>query len=178
MCHVDRHIHVPVLVELYNDSYWVTHHCDRDIIENSDYFWSFFFRMAKDIYSLSLFHICQNEGIFSLWFVPTKVIFKQVFAKTFLLWQFCRMSIAISLSRLGIVFIMYFVWCHITLKDQRNIEDISHSTRYISNDWLIDWLIDFWCFNATFSNISAISWRPVLVVEEVGENHRPWVSNW
>jgi hypothetical protein len=32
---------------------------------------------------------------------------------------------------------------------------------------LID-LIDFWCFNATFSNISAITWRPVLVVEEVG----------
>ena len=30
---------------------------------------------------------------------------------------------------------------------------------------------EFWCFNATFSNISAISWRPVLVVEEVGENH-------
>ena len=25
---------------------------------------------------------------------------------------------------------------------------------------------DFWCFKATFSNISAISWRPVLVVEE------------
>ena len=28
-----------------------------------------------------------------------------------------------------------------------------------------DWLI-FWCFNANFNNISAISWRPVLVVEE------------
>jgi hypothetical protein len=26
---------------------------------------------------------------------------------------------------------------------------------------------DFLCFNATFNNISAISWRPVLVVEEV-----------
>jgi hypothetical protein len=41
--------------------------------------------------------------------------------------------------------------------------------------------LDFWCFNATFSNISAISWRPVLVVEEAGvpgENHRPWASNW
>jgi hypothetical protein len=37
-------------------------------------------------------------------------------------------------------------------------------------------LIDFWCFNATFSNIPAISWRPVLVVEEAGENHRPWAS--
>jgi len=42
-------------------------------------------------------------------------------------------------------------------------------------------LIDFWCFNATFSNISATSWRPVLVVEEAGvpgENHRPRASNW
>ena len=40
---------------------------------------------------------------------------------------------------------------------------------------------DFWCFNATFSNISAISWRPALVVKEAGvpgENHRPWASNW
>ena len=36
-------------------------------------------------------------------------------------------------------------------------------------------------FNATFNNISVISWRPVLVVEEAGvpeENHRPWASNW
>ena len=38
---------------------------------------------------------------------------------------------------------------------------------------------DFLCFNATFSNMSALSWRPVLMVEEAGvpgENHRP--SNW
>ena len=40
-------------------------------------------------------------------------------------------------------------------------------------------LLLFWgggCFNATFRNILAISWRPVLVVEEAGvpgENHRP-----
>jgi hypothetical protein len=43
-------------------------------------------------------------------------------------------------------------------------------------------LVDsFLVFNATFSNISAISWRPVLVVEEAGvpgENHRSWASNW
>ena len=37
-------------------------------------------------------------------------------------------------------------------------------------------LVDFIVFNTTFSNISAISWRPVLVVEEAGENHRPWAS--
>jgi hypothetical protein len=34
--------------------------------------------------------------------------------------------------------------------------------------------------NVTFSNISAISWRPVLVMEEAEvpiENHRTWASN-
>ena len=39
----------------------------------------------------------------------------------------------------------------------------------------------FLVFNPTFSNISAISWQPVLVVEEAGvpgENHRSWTSNW
>jgi hypothetical protein len=38
---------------------------------------------------------------------------------------------------------------------------------------LIGW---FMVFNATFNNISAISWRLVLVVEEAGvpgENYRP-----
>jgi len=35
--------------------------------------------------------------------------------------------------------------------------------------------------NATFSNISVISWRSVLLVEETGvpgENHRPAASHW
>jgi len=39
----------------------------------------------------------------------------------------------------------------------------------------------FIVFNATFSNISAISWRPVLVAEEAGapgQNHRQWANNW
>ena len=34
--------------------------------------------------------------------------------------------------------------------------------------------------NATFKNISVISWRPVLLVEEtvvLGENHRPFASH-
>ena len=38
-----------------------------------------------------------------------------------------------------------------------------------------------WTIHFNFSNVSAISWRPVLVVEEAGvpgENHRPWASNW
>ena len=45
---------------------------------------------------------------------------------------------------------------------------------------LID-LIGLIVLNATFSNISDISWRPVLVEEEAGipgENHRPWESHW
>jgi hypothetical protein len=41
---------------------------------------------------------------------------------------------------------------------------------------MFDFLFDCWCLDATFSNISAISLLPVLVVEEAGvpgENHRP-----
>ena len=30
----------------------------------------------------------------------------------------------------------------------------------------------------TFNNISAITWRSVLLVEETGENHRPVASHW
>jgi hypothetical protein len=47
-----------------------------------------------------------------------------------------------------------------------------HEGRYVDTRYRFD----FWCFNATFSNISAISWRPVLVVGKAGvpgENHRP-----
>jgi hypothetical protein len=36
-------------------------------------------------------------------------------------------------------------------------------------------------FNATFNNISVISWQSVILVEETGvpgENHRPVVSHW
>ena len=36
-------------------------------------------------------------------------------------------------------------------------------------------------FNASFNNISVISRRSVLLVEEAGvtgENHRPWAGNW
>jgi len=46
------------------------------------------------------------------------------------------------------------------------------------------WMFFFLCsmvFNATFNNISVISWRSVLLVEETegpGENHRPVSSHW
>jgi hypothetical protein len=33
-------------------------------------------------------------------------------------------------------------------------------------------------FNATFNNISGISWRSVLLVEETGEYHRSAASHW
>ena len=41
-------------------------------------------------------------------------------------------------------------------------------------------LVWYMVFNATFNNISVISWRSVLLVEETGgpgENHRPVASN-
>jgi hypothetical protein len=42
------------------------------------------------------------------------------------------------------------------------------------------WLIGLIVFNATFNNISAISWQSVLMVEETGrpgENQRPVASH-
>ena len=33
-------------------------------------------------------------------------------------------------------------------------------------------------FNATFNNISGLSWRSVLLVEETGENHRSVTIYW
>ena len=54
-----------------------------------------------------------------------------------------------------------------------------------TSEWLciyvlsVSILFDFLVLNATFSNISAISWRPVLVVEEArepGDNYRPWAT--
>jgi hypothetical protein len=43
------------------------------------------------------------------------------------------------------------------------------------------WLVSFMAFNVTFSNISVISWRSILLVEETGgpaENHRPAANHW
>ena len=41
-------------------------------------------------------------------------------------------------------------------------------------------MVSFMVFNSTFNNISVISWRPVLLVEETGvprENHQPVASH-
>ena len=49
---------------------------------------------------------------------------------------------------------------------------ITPETSDQSNGW-------FMLFNATFNNISVISWRSVLLVEETGvpgENHQPVAS--
>ena len=58
--------------------------------------------------------------------------------------------------------------------------DAVYSVRRCHGDtnWLVGW---FMVFNATFNNISAISWRSVLLVEETGghgESHRPVASHW
>jgi hypothetical protein len=60
----------------------------------------------------------------------------------------------------------------------------------ITNIYRIDWTITItkdvtdvrvMVFNATFNNISVITWQSVLLVEETGvpgENHRPITSHW
>ena len=43
---------------------------------------------------------------------------------------------------------------------------------------LSEWVVWFMMFNATFINISVVSWQSVLLVVETRENHRPVVSHW
>jgi hypothetical protein len=53
------------------------------------------------------------------------------------------------------------------------LHDQSSANKNIFIGWLVGW---FMVFNATFNNISVISWQSVLLVEETrvpGENHRP-----
>jgi hypothetical protein len=42
----------------------------------------------------------------------------------------------------------------------------------------LDTVVMSMIFNATFNNISVISWRSVLLLVETGENHRPATSHW
>jgi hypothetical protein len=64
------------------------------------------------------------------------------------------------------------VYCFALFQELTSVHDTNGVIRIHK---LIDWFL--FVLNAIFSNISAISWRPVLVVEEAGvpgENHRPW----
>jgi hypothetical protein len=56
----------------------------------------------------------------------------------------------------------------------------SENTNFIELKLYIRWFVGwFMVFNATFNNVSVISWRSVLLVAETGvpgENQRPVVS--
>ena len=109
--------------------------------------------------------------------VQNYLIFLMISMKAFLLWE---IEICIELSPLthqNMFFLMrnrslyWIIACYLFI------------FLWITKKAFVLWfdLIWFIVFNATFSNISAISWWPVLVVEEgwvPGENHRPWASNW
>ena len=55
-----------------------------------------------------------------------------------------------------------------------------HQLFTVISGMYLKWVGWFMVFNATFNNISVISWRSVLLVEETGvhgENHRPATSH-
>jgi hypothetical protein len=60
-----------------------------------------------------------------------------------------------------------------------NVIFAQHIFIYIQlNLTALKWFLWFMVFNATFNNISVISWRSVLLVEETGENHQHVASHW
>ena len=50
------------------------------------------------------------------------------------------------------------------------------SKSILGRGWNVRWSVGW--FYATFNNISVMSWRLVLLLEETGENHRPVASHW
>ena len=96
----------------------------------------------------------------------------------------CLCNILSQSSRIWPVYTIWQVW-----------RKLSHERRFVALEFL--YIICIWTlpianiyikswvrvmvFKDTFNNISAISWRSVLLVEETGvpaENHRPVASHW
>jgi len=66
----------------------------------------------------------------------------------------------------------YYNWCHRFLPDSLLIQNVYESLVRLKLGYMVS--------NATLNNISVISWRSVLLVEETGvsgENHRPVASH-
>jgi hypothetical protein len=66
------------------------------------------------------------------------------------------------------------------LKKKHDQEEPKIKTSHLPLSGIIiinDGLVWFMVFEATYNNISVISWRSVLLVEETGENHRPVTSH-
>jgi hypothetical protein len=73
---------------------------------------------------------------------------------------------------------------------RQNLQNKCQRGHYLGQcfQWIIlrptrPWNLYLWfmVFNATFNNISVISWRSILLVEEIrvpGENHWPVASHW
>ena len=57
--------------------------------------------------------------------------------------------------------------------DSNKILDILFS----AHGAFLEYWVWFMVFNATFNNISVISWQSILLVEGTGDNHRPVASH-
>ena len=83
------------------------------------------------------------------------------------------------------LFEISFVWPKKVILEKINMMSYCHHLvsvvfnrlLFLWNHRIWEFEFEFLVFNVTFSNISAISWWQILVVEEAGvpgENHRPW----
>ena len=90
---------------------------------------------------------------------------------------FVHASLALWNSGHGQHFHEQYLWKELRCRMAIGIFKIVFTTHVEMDFVLFVWL----GFNATFNNVSVISRRSVLMVEEArvpGENHRPWAGNW
>ena len=155
---------------------------DRGILQTGYSLWprsgcSYYNVATPNQRTLPIYDMRTRWAVLWVWALVTSIsTLRAVFVCAFLLFCCCKFQQSYHNNEC----------CNIKNNTLHNVyKFILHSMKFINSyvsKHLLTWLIfDFWCFNATFSNISAISWRPVLVVGEagvLGENHRPWASNW
>ena len=89
-----------------------------------------------------------------------------------------RSSLQIYASRFLSRSYFYHTFLTTILQSPSDLEMVSETDKYIKimYSW---WIYGFMMFDASFNNISVISWQSVLfMVEENGENHRSAASHW
>jgi cbb3-type cytochrome oxidase subunit 3 len=95
---------------------------------------------------------------FLMWRHVAKSLITILLLICFLMWRHVTKSLITIL-----LLICFLMWRHVT-------KSLITILFYISRRQL---KVEFMVFNATFNNVSVISWRSVLLVEETGENHWP-----
>ena len=125
-----------------------------------------------------VFWKCSHSVVF--WKCSHSVVFWKC-SHSVIFWN-CSHSVVFWKCSHSVVFFVFILFHILSLPCQFQLVFFSVNSYY---DYeirvlIVDWFYGFMVFSAIFRNISVISWRSVLMMEEngvTGENHRPAASH-